>query len=125
MEAEAHREANLQGTFSLLAVHGVEEEVVGHAFYAALTQTRAEVAFTIADEFRGRGLATILLGQLADVAAANGIQVFEAEVMGSNQAMLHVFRESGFPVLEKGAVILDARIRIASVGPAPLFAARR
>ena len=30
-----------------------------------------------------------------------------------------------FVVLEKGAVILDARIRIASVGPAPLFAARR
>lgn len=98
LEAEAHREANLQDTFSLLAVHGVEEEVVGHAFYAALNQTRAEVAFTIADEFRGRGLATILLGQLADVAAANGIQVFEAEVMGSNQAMLHVFRESGFPI---------------------------
>ena len=98
LEAEAHREANLKDTFSLLAVHGVPETVVGHAFYAALNQTRAEVAFTIADEFRGRGLATILLGQLADVAAANGIQVFEAEVMGSNQAMLNVFRESGFPI---------------------------
>lgn len=98
LEAEARREANLKDTFSLLAVHGVPETVVGHAFYAALNQTRAEVAFTIADEFRGRGLATILLGQLADVAAANGIQVFEAEVMGSNQAMLNVFRESGFPI---------------------------
>jgi acetyl coenzyme A synthetase (ADP forming)-like protein len=98
LEAEAHREANLAGTFALIAVNGVEERVVGHAFYATLNKTRAEVAFTIADEFRGRGLATILLGQLADVAAANGIQVFEAEVLGSNQAMLNVFRESGFPI---------------------------
>ena len=64
--------------------------------------SRAEVAFTIADEFQRRGLGTILLGQLAEMAVANGIQEFEAEVVASNHAMLHVFRESGFP-LEVGA----------------------
>src|SRR5688572_20055285 len=96
--AEAHREVTLEGTVSLVALHGEGQRVVGHAFFAALNQTRAEVAFTIVDEFRGRGLATILLGQLADIAAANGIQIFEAELMGSNQAMLNVFRESGFPI---------------------------
>ena len=98
LAAEAHREATLDHAFALIATSGGDEGIVGHAFYAALDQSRAEVAFTIGDEFRGRGLGTILLGQLAEVAVANGIQVFEAEVAASNRAMLHVFRESGFPI---------------------------
>lgn len=98
LAAEAHRETNLDRTFGLLALSGAAERVVGHAFYAGLDEHRAEVAFTIADDFQGRGLATILLGQLAEVAVANGIQTFEAEVVAANHAMLHVFRESGFPI---------------------------
>lgn len=102
LATEAHREANLDHAFALIATSGAGERIVGHAFYADLEQNRAEVAFTITDAFRGRGLGTILLGQLAEVAAANGIQVFEAEVAAANHAMLHVFRESGFPI-EVGA----------------------
>jgi acetyl coenzyme A synthetase (ADP forming)-like protein len=98
LAAEAHRETNLDHTFGLLALSGPEERVVGHAFYAGLDEHRAEVAFTIANDFQGRGLGTILLGQLAEVAEANNIQMFEAEVVAANHAMLHVFRESGFPI---------------------------
>src|SRR5512132_289306 len=98
LAAEAHREATLDNAFALVASSGAEERIVGHAFYAVLDQNRAEVAFTIGDAFRGRGLGTILLGQLAEVAAAHGIQTFEAEVVASNHAMLHVFRGSGFPI---------------------------
>ena len=39
-----------------------------------------------------------MLCQLAEVAAANGIEVFEAEVVAANHAMLQVFRSSGFPI---------------------------
>jgi acetyl coenzyme A synthetase (ADP forming)-like protein len=98
LASEAHREANLDHTFGLLAFSGSEERVVGHAFYAGIDEHHAEVAFTIANDFQGRGLGSILLGQLAEVAAANGIQVFEAEVVAANHAMLHVFRASGFPI---------------------------
>jgi len=98
LAVEAHREATLDQAFGLIAASGPDERIVGHAFYAVIDAGRAEVAFTIADDFQGRGLATILLGQLAEVAAANGIQIFEAEVVASNHAMLGVFRESGFPI---------------------------
>ena len=98
LAAEAHREVNLDHTFGLVACSGKEERVVGHAFYAVVADKRAEVAFTIANDFQGRGLGSILLGQLAQVAAANGIEVFEAEVVAANHAMLHVFRASGFPI---------------------------
>jgi acetyl coenzyme A synthetase (ADP forming)-like protein len=98
LAAEAHREANLDHAFGLVACSGDDHRVVGHAFYGAIDDLRAEVAFTIANEFQGRGLGTILLGQLAQVAAANGIEVFEADVVAANHAMLHVFRASGFPI---------------------------
>jgi acetyl coenzyme A synthetase (ADP forming)-like protein len=98
LAVEAHREATLDQCFALVASSGSDDRIVGHAFYAVIEPSRAEVAFTIAREFQGRGLATILLGQLAEVAATNGIEIFEAEVVASNHAMLHVFRESGFPI---------------------------
>jgi acetate---CoA ligase (ADP-forming) len=97
LAAEARRETNLDRTFGLLALSGAEERVVGHAFFAGIDESRAEVAFTIADDFQRRGLGTILLGQLAEVAVSKGIQMFEAEVAAANIAMLQVFRESGFP----------------------------
>ena len=103
LAAEARRETNLDHTFGLIALSGPEERVVGHAFYAGIDQNRAEVAFTIADDFQGRGLGTLLLGQLAEVATVNGIQTFEAEVVAANHAMLHVFRESGFPMEVKAS----------------------
>ncbi|HEX6651080.1 MAG TPA: GNAT family N-acetyltransferase, partial [Pyrinomonadaceae bacterium] len=98
LAAEAHREANLDQAFGFVACSGKDERVVGHAFYVAIGERRAEVAFTIANDFQGRGLGSILLGQLAQVASANGIEIFEAEVVAANHAMLNVFRASGFPI---------------------------
>lgn len=98
LAAEAHREAQVDfcRTVGLVALAGSKNQIVGHAFYAANGENRAEVAFTIANDYQGRGLASILLGQLAEIAVSNGIQVFEAEVVAANHAMLGVFRESGF-----------------------------
>ncbi len=100
LAAEAHREADVDysRTVGLLAMTGCDERIVGHAFYAGTDQHRAEVAFAIANDYQGRGLASILLGQLAEIAVANGIQEFEAELLSSNYAMLKVFRESGFHI---------------------------
>ncbi|MCM3900927.1 MAG: GNAT family N-acetyltransferase [Pyrinomonadaceae bacterium] len=94
---EAHRESAVDycRTFGLIVI-GPEERIVGHAFYTSLSEDHAEVAFAIADDYQGRGLGSILLLQLAEVAAANGIQTFEAETVAANTAMLKVFRESGF-----------------------------
>src|SRR5215467_13804736 len=49
LAAEAHREVNLDHAFGLIACSGDEERVVGHAFYVAIDEQRAEVAFTIAN----------------------------------------------------------------------------
>ena len=52
----------------------------------------AEVAFTVADEHHGRGLATLLLEHLAAIAPTKGINRFTAEVLPDNRTMLGVFR---------------------------------
>jgi len=98
LAAEAHREVSLDDTVALVACSGSDQRIVGHAFYVQLKEHRAEVAFTIANDFQGRGVGTLLLCQLAELASANGIEIFEAEVVAANHAMLGVFRQSGFPL---------------------------
>jgi len=94
--AKAHTREQ-EGTVGILAT-GDGGAIVGHAMYIATAPDRAEVAFTIADAHQGRGIATILLGRLAETAAANGIETFEASVRPENHAMIEVFRNSGFAV---------------------------
>ena len=75
------------------------ERVVALASYARLREREAaEVAFAVADGYRGRGVGTRLLEQLAARAAELGIKRFVAEVMAQNEPMLRVFSEAGFSV---------------------------
>ncbi len=84
--------------YGIVAVSGAEHEIVGHAMYVATERGKAELALAVADAYQGRGLGTILLGQLAEAAAQSGIRVLEAVVRPENHRMLEVLRESGFPI---------------------------
>ena len=97
--AEAARQAAGAdgGTYSLVATAGAASNIVGHAFYVPTRADRAEIALAIADAYQGRGLGTIFVAHLAAAAVANGIRLFDAEVLASNHRMLELVRESGFP----------------------------
>lgn len=84
----------------LLALTGDESEVVAHASYSPLTSEpgAAEMAMAVLDRMQGRGLGTLLVGQLADLASRAGITTFEAVVLADNRQMLEVLTESGFPL---------------------------
>jgi len=84
--------------YGILAVAGAERRLVGHAMYVATEPRKAELALAVADAYQGRGLGTILLGQLGEAAAAAGIEVMEAIVKPENHHMLKLLRESGFPM---------------------------
>ena len=84
--------------YGIVAVAGAERRIVGHAMYVAIEPGKAELALAVADGYQGRGLGTILLGQLAEAARDAGIQVLEAVVRPENHRMLDVLRESGFPI---------------------------
>ncbi|MCC7366943.1 MAG: GNAT family N-acetyltransferase [Chloroflexi bacterium] len=100
LEAIATKDSHVdyEQTFGIVATTGADGRIVGHGAYAVTDGDRAEVGFTIAEDFQGRGLGTILLGHLAEVAATHGIYHFEAIVLPANYRMLGLFRDSGFPI---------------------------
>ena len=93
-------EVDYERRYGLVATSGAEARVVGHAGFERQPDhpDRAEVAMEIADAMQGKGLGTILLGQLAEAANQLGIQVLDAEVLAENHQMVKVFRDCGFPL---------------------------
>jgi len=105
--------------YGLVAVAGAESRIVGHAMYVETGRQKAELALAVADKYQGRGLGTILLGQLGEAAAAAGIEVLEAIVMPENHHMLKLLRESGFPISvrsEPGEIHADLPAAISAEG---------
>ncbi|MEJ2708262.1 MAG: GNAT family N-acetyltransferase [Anaerolineales bacterium] len=88
-----------ENQFALLAMR--DEMVIGHAIYTVALQGKAEPAVVVADAYQGKGLGTILLGQLTQAAIAAGIAELEAHVAPENAPMLQVLRELGFPTVLK------------------------
>jgi L-amino acid N-acyltransferase YncA len=92
-------EVDDQHRYGLVAT-GADGRVVAHAGWEREPDRteRAEIAFAIADAMQHNGLGTILLGQLTRAAEQAGVAVLSAEVLPQNHRMLHVFRDSGFPL---------------------------
>ncbi|HEX9095577.1 MAG TPA: GNAT family N-acetyltransferase [Candidatus Dormibacteraeota bacterium] len=119
--ASIQRMVNVDYTasYGLVAVAGARFRIVGHAMYVQISPRKAEMALAVADAYQGRGLGTILLGQLAEAAAAAGYDMFEAVVKPENHRMLQMLRESGFPVharSEPGEVHADLPTRLTPDG---------
>ena len=81
-----------------------EEIVIGDGRYVADKKgkpERAELGFLIAESYRGRGIASLLLRHLARIAQDAGLSAFEAEVLAYNASMLAVFQHSGLPICRR------------------------
>jgi GNAT superfamily N-acetyltransferase len=77
------------------------ERIVGLASYfvdAWSEPLRAEVAFTVLDEWQGRGIGSLLFRHLARLARQCGMNDFYAFVVASNSRMLRIFEKSGLPL---------------------------
>ncbi len=100
LEAEADRAVTCDGAgcFALVAITGLDAHIVAHAGYWGRPGERAEVAFAVADEIQDRGIGTILLGQLSEMAERSGVGPFQAFVSPENARMIEVLRDSGLPV---------------------------
>ncbi len=88
---------------------GADGRFLAHGAYVRTTAAEADVAFAVADELQGRGVATTMLAHLSEAAAEVGIEMFTADVMATNHHMIEVFRESGFPVetsSEPGSIVV-------------------
>ena len=102
-EVSAFVEVDFKDEVALVAVshESGAEVIVAGARYIVVRPGMAEIAFTVTDEFQGRGIASALLRHLTRLARAAGIVEFVAEVLPENAAMLRVLERSGVPLKKK------------------------
>lgn len=89
---------------------GANEAIVGGGRYIVTGEHRAEIAFTVEEDFQGQGVAGRLFAALVEVARHRGIAVFEADVLSENPSMLRVFERTGLPMRKRsegGSVHLE------------------
>jgi GNAT superfamily N-acetyltransferase len=74
-----------------------DEMIVAEARYIVLKEQpeAADVAFLVADDMRRRGIATILMQELMEIASRNGVTCFSADILAENWAMLSLLRKTG------------------------------
>ncbi len=72
---------------------GGHQEIVAIGSYADESDTKAEVAFVVREDYQGMGIASYLLADLERIARENKFNAFSATVLRENTAMLHVFKK--------------------------------
>jgi acyl-CoA hydrolase/GNAT superfamily N-acetyltransferase len=87
-------------------------EVVAMARYDVDPATRlADIAFAVRDDWQGRGLGSLLMRRMKEIARARGLAGFVADVLAHNRPMLGVFQQSGLKfegALTEGIYHLEA-----------------
>ena len=84
---------------------GADETIIASSRYVATAapapQRTAEVAFMVEEDYQGLGIASRLLRHLVNIARADGIGAFEADVLAGNEAMLAVLSRAGLPMTRR------------------------
>jgi len=87
--------ADSKATTYVLVLAG---RIVGIADVEPCGPATGEIAFLVADDAHGLGIATLLLERAAEDARASGLDWFVADVLTVNHPMLEVFADAGFTV---------------------------
>jgi acyl-CoA hydrolase/ribosomal protein S18 acetylase RimI-like enzyme len=83
---------------------GEKEKVVGVGQYGIEENTHtAEVALVVRDEAQNKGIGSILLSYLTNLAKKQGLLGFTAEVLVENKPMLHLFEKMGFDIQKRSS----------------------
>jgi L-amino acid N-acyltransferase YncA len=82
-----------------ILVAKVDSKLVGAASMSVLKGKQAHVAqfaIYIAKSFRNRGLGTILINELIDVARKSGVETIQISAFSTNKRAIHVYQKCGF-----------------------------
>lgn len=113
-ELKTTTEIDFEKTVALVVTipaSGGEETIIGTGRYVMYDPPnglrRAEIAFTVEEDYQGQGIASSILRHLIHIAREKGVSRIEADVLAENIAMLAVFARSGLPMkksLEEGTI---------------------
>ena len=97
-------EVDFETTFALVVEldKGPQRDIIGGGRYiedeGESTVRTAEIAFTVEDQFQGKGIGKLLMQHLTRMARVKGVKQFKAFVLPENKGMLGVFSSSGLPM---------------------------
>jgi len=91
------------------------ERIIAVARYGLLRDCsdRAEMAFTVRDDYQNIGIGTFLLNYLAEIGSARGVKEFTAEILENNGPMLAILSTTRQPVqrvYEDGVYIVNMKL---------------
>lgn len=109
LNADYHESMGIVGVIR----DGEEERIIAIAYYDLDPGSRtAKVDFLVQDDYQGRGIGTILMHHLMEVARAEGVGGFRAETLADNIAMIRILHKSGcetLSTLESGVLSVEFR----------------
>jgi acetyltransferase len=89
--------------------------IVGEAMLGVGPGGDADIAYSVAEAVRRRGLARTLLNLLLDIARERGIEALRADVLGENRASISLLKEFGAHIrFEDGLFV--CRLDVAAAG---------
>jgi RimJ/RimL family protein N-acetyltransferase len=101
-ELKTATEVDFEKTVALVATvttGGGEEIIIGGGRYILYnppnTERRAEIAFTVEEDYHGKGVASRILKHLIKIGREKGVLQFEADVLRENKSMLAVLARCG------------------------------
>jgi acyl-CoA hydrolase/ribosomal protein S18 acetylase RimI-like enzyme len=102
-----------ENNMGLVACAPATGDVIAMARYDLDGATRlGDIAFVVRDDWQRRGVGSLLMKRMIEVARARGVAGFQADVLASNKVMLAVFHKSGLHFegsIEGGIYHLEAR----------------
>jgi RimJ/RimL family protein N-acetyltransferase len=101
---------------AIVAIDPVSGDGVGVARYVRIAPGVAEPAFVIAEEWRGRGLAGLLLEALAERAQEEAIQRFEAPVLATNREAIDLLARLGKATYRSRGREVDVHVELSAGG---------
>lgn len=89
-------------SMALVACQPHDGGIIGMSRYDVDPATHlAEIAFVVRDDWQCRGVGTLLMRRMAEIARDKGVAGFTATVLASNNPMLRVFHRSGLAIESK------------------------
>ena len=76
---------------------GGRTEIMGGARYVEVQSGIAELAFTVIDEFQGKGVGSALMRHLISLARNASLKRLTADVLTDNAAMINILKKTGLP----------------------------
>jgi RimJ/RimL family protein N-acetyltransferase len=110
----AHTFADVDGVndVAIVATTGTWGRIIGVARYFRVAPSTAEVAFVVEDAYQGRGIGGHLMRHLRELALANGVTVFVAEVLSDNTAMFRLLNKVGPTRMRRDRGVCEVEVDI-------------